>query len=543
MSKPIDRRIFLRGLGGAVVAAPFLGTISTHRASAAQPAAPRRLIVMFTHYGCITTKFFPAKSHGELTAADLEATTLKHLAPYVGKILLPRGIRTMNEWTSRLERGQGNDPHTQVAGSFLTCQPVTPNSDDPFSFDTATKVNAKPMGPSLDHVIAQQLSPSGTPLFMRVANDPDTNPSRISYSAAETPYPGLGTPAQAYSGLTGLFTSGPMNPDTYRAVRGKSVIDLVGDDLATLERFDMSQSDRLKLEAWKELLHQTGGTISTAQCSEEVATALGVTKQNVDAVRGSMGTDLATLKITDTLDGADIYSNIAVLAAVCNANPVIFLKYPGNYVYRGLGLETEHHSLSHRIGNAGMSGTCVAGVIDMLLKLDDYHAKKFAHLVGLLDGIAEGDGKLLDNTATIWFQEMSDGNAHNLNNAPIVQAGSAGGYFKTGWAVNVEDGSATLSAGRSEAVCADGTSNMVNGTTQSTGTEAARANAPINKYYVNIMNALGVKAAADGFPAKGGTAEVTKFGRYDKTEDFIGGGTKPAMINSPGGFDALRAGV
>jgi hypothetical protein len=55
------------------------------------------------------------------------------------------------------------------------------------------------------------------------------------------------------------------------------------------------------------------------------------------------------------------------------------------------------------------------------------------------------------------------------------------------------------------------------------------------------MNALGVKAGADGFPAPGGTAEVTHYGMYDRTEDFVGGGTNPANITNPGGFDALEA--
>jgi hypothetical protein len=50
-----------------------------------------------------------------------------------------------------------------------------------------------------------------------------------------------------------------------------------------------------------------------------------------------------------------------------------------------------------------------------------------------------------------------------------------------------------------------------------------------------------VKAGSDGFPAKGGTAEVTKFGMYDKTEDFIGGQVNPPMIHDPGEFDALKA--
>jgi hypothetical protein len=77
----------------------------------------------------------------------------------------------MNEWTASNHgagkgRGQGNDSHTQIVGSLFTCQPVTPNSDDPFSFE-APKFNAKPVGPSLDHVMAKQLSPNGSQLFGR----------------------------------------------------------------------------------------------------------------------------------------------------------------------------------------------------------------------------------------------------------------------------------------------------------------------------------------------------------------------------------------
>jgi hypothetical protein len=130
---------------------------------------------------------------------------------------------------------------------------------------------------------------------------------------------------------------------------------------------------------------------------------------------------------------------------------------------------------------------------------------------------------------------MSDGNAHNLNNLPIVQAGSAGGYFKTGWAVNVDDGADNLTNGNSEAICFDPELVMTS------GTDPSKANAPINKYFCNLMNALGVKAGPDGFPAKGGSAEVSCFGMYDRTEDFVGGGSKPPKINSPGGFDALKA--
>jgi hypothetical protein len=347
--------------------------------------------------------------------------------------------------------------------------------------------------------------------------------------------------SQAYSNLTGLFTDGGntevMTPDTYAALKGQSVIDLVRDDLETLERFDMSMSDRQKLEAWKALLDDTGSVVASAQCNEELANNLALTG---NAGGGDMlGGDISS-PVSGDLDAADLFSNVAVLAAVCNANPVIWLKYPGNYVFSGLGLSMENHSASHRIGNAGMGGACVEGVNDMLETIDQYYSRKFAHLIGTLDGIDEGNGTALDNSLVVWFQEDSDGNAHNLNNMPIVQAGSAGGRFKMGEAINVWDGSADLHRGNSFDPC-NGGGNIPTSDVMITGTPGDIANAPINKYFCNLMNAIGVKAGADGFPAEGGTAEVTHFGMYDRTEDFVGGGTNPANISDPGEFTELLA--
>src|SRR6187551_40065 len=61
----LNRRIFLRGLGGAVVAAPFLGSVFERAVKAAPSAAAKRTIIMFTHYGCITNSWFPAKLDGD----------------------------------------------------------------------------------------------------------------------------------------------------------------------------------------------------------------------------------------------------------------------------------------------------------------------------------------------------------------------------------------------------------------------------------------------------------------------------------------------
>jgi hypothetical protein len=365
--------------------------------------------------------------------------------------------------------------------------------------------------------------------------------SAISYSAAETIFPAL-TATQAFSDLTGLFQQGtPMNEDTWAVAKGKAITDIVKGDLGRLMSMDMSKDDKDKLAAWMELANQVGGIIASAQCNQELAMQLGASNKP-----GTMGDDALTRKVSDGMDNADLYSAIAALTAACNANPVIFLKYPNNFVFSGLGINADAHNQSHRLDNAGMQGACVPNAVQNLLKIDGYYAQKFANLVKYLDSMGEGDGTVLDNTIAIWMNEMSDGNAHNLNNSPIVQAGSGGGYFKTGQIINLDDSGATAEQmlGRSLAQCVDGAPQTSDGVSQATGTDPKFGNAPVNKYFCNIMTAMGMKADATGYPAKDGpSSEVTHFGYSDKTEDFCGGlnAVQGATIHSPGGFTELKA--
>ena len=228
----------------------------------------------------------------------------------------------------------------------------------------------------------------------------------------------------------------------------------------------------------------------------------------------------ANLATSFTL-GGDLMLNLIALNMICDTNRVLLMVWPGYVIFNwdGIKHQNEHHGLSHRTGNFEVGGNCrVDGVLDKLNEIDRWYAKKYAKLVGLLDSIGEGGGRLLDNTATVWLQEFSDGGAFNLNNLPIVIAGSAGGYLKQGRAINVEG--APIGPGHSEDSCGPGSDGIDHLNMGSTG-----GNVPINKLYVTLMNAVGCKAPGGG--------PVTTFGVFD-------GLTVDSGITNPGELTALK---
>src|SRR5690606_11715121 len=106
--------------------------------------------------------------------------------------------------------------------------------------------------------------------------------------------------------------------------------------------------------------------------------------------------------------------------------------------FDGLDHQYDHHGISHRNGSAAVGGEPLPGVETMIKEIDRWYGNKYATLVKLLDSIDEGERTMLDNSATMWLPELSDGNAHNNDNLPIVIAGSMGGYLKQGVSVNAD---------------------------------------------------------------------------------------------------------
>lgn len=530
----MNRRFFLRGVAGACLAAPFLSSVNEKLAKAQGMTAgkPKRLVIMYTHNGCLTTRWFPTNENGPMQASDLKGTYLEPLSPYVNKLLMPRGFRSLNGYAV----GQSIDPHDQACGSKLTCAYIS------------TESNRYATAESLDHTIAKQINPGDkTPLVLSVGAPSTLIKEVISFSGPNTAFPSNVNPQSVYKLISGVLMQGGSTGGTgstsggsgmtqadYMVSRGKSVIDLVSDDLQTYKRLNMSKADQTRVDAWLSLLRETETGIQTpamtAACNAAMATSLGIsdsalteasptgkiTAGNVLGPKGSADGD-ANLATSFT-KGGDMMMNLMALAMACDINRVFVFLYPGYVTYKwdGMSHTKEHHGLSHRTGDFSVGGNCFAGVIDMIAQIDTWLASKFTRLVKTFDGIPEGDGTLLDNTATMWLPELSDGAAHNLNNLPILIAGSCGGYLKQGAIVNVEG--KNIGKGNSESSCQNG------GTIGNTGSSGG--NLPINKLYVTLMNALGCKDSSGG--------PVTKFGVFDGNKDTDG-------IKNPGEVTALKA--
>jgi hypothetical protein len=496
----MKRRFFLQGFGGAALAAPYLSSM-IGRSSWAQEASPLvRNILFFTHNGVNTTRWFPELENGALTAADL-STTLQPLSDIVDQLLIPRGFRSLNSFGA----GQSLDPHNQAMGSKLTCAPI----NDDRSSDNYAK------GKSVDHEMASQLnSDKAPPLLLSVGQSSTSIKEVISFSAPETPHISEVNPFVVYSQLTNLLTAaapgdspatpGPVTPGDYRLLAGQKSMDLVREDLKRLQGLNMSKSDKERVDAWLGLLEETeggmmqmGNNVIGAACNRTFATDMGVTDATISAAgTGAKGTKSGsfnfnipsasdeTMKQSFTL-GGDMMLNLIALSAICDFNRVMGMVYPGYVIFNwdDISHQYDHHGISHRSGDLGTDNSCVAGVMQMINEVDNWYAGKYAKLCKLLKSIPEGENNVLYNSATMWLNELSDGDAHNLNDLPIVIAGSAGGKLKQGWAVNVEG--KNIGAGKSETGCTDNQN-----TSGITSTSGGRV--PINKLYCTLMNAYGM---------------------------------------------------
>ncbi len=416
----MHRRAFLRGIGGVVLALPFLESIEMRGVRAGTPPpVSKRFICFFQCNGVNMDKFFPTGGFGPLTAASFGAgTALAPLAPYASRLLIPRGLHTEPKGYMQSPVTMGCDHQVGMAHK-LTAQPKS-----------SADVTGYPTGISVDQEMAKSLNPAGvSALTASVGTQGSDDLGIISYSGPNAPVKGQNNPKLLLDSL-GLATADTKTQAMVNA-RRQSVLDLVSTDLAALKRKGLSAADQQKLDMHLTNLRAAENGASGLSCTiaPELASATG-------AINPKTVGDDANFKALGQLT-----MDILTLAVACNRSNVASILWgrgSGGPVFKwdGMNFAFNHHAISHGGSGSGL-GSPIAGFMDMLFQIDTWHATQMKYLLDKLDAYKEGANSVLDNSAVLWINELSDGDYHQYHDLPVVIAGGAGGALKTGQYVNL----------------------------------------------------------------------------------------------------------
>lgn len=445
LPRTVNRRAFLRGLSSVAIGLPFLESLQSHSAWA-QGSQPIFSLFICGANGVVGNDFHPSGA-GALSEGTLGKNT-KVLAPYADKIIMVRGIR--------YNGNMSNCGHAQGACQVLTGATMSGTGN------TATSTNE-----SADTLIARELNNGLDPIALYSGLKEGYINERLSFvepgqvRAAElspkTAFQRIFDQAsdEGFSGGSGGGTSTPpatTTPDPGTpanmapvlddlTARRKSVVDLVRDELMTLEgRQGLSAIDKKRLDVHLSSLRSIevdvsdpGSTpsdpadpvtnpVASAFCSADIDKA----QFDYSPPKGMSGEDQEKTAL--------LHMKIVAFAFACNVNRTATLQIGDgtdhtNYHVPSNSRGWSFHHISHRTqsdGAAGNDQTAMAAHSEI----------DGVRMATLLAGIQAFDAYgLLSNSFIMWTNHVSDGPSHSFSDIPYVIAGNAGGFLKTGQAI------------------------------------------------------------------------------------------------------------
>lgn len=408
MSKSISRRTVLRGLG-VTMALPWLEGMSlgrTHGLTTVAGAAdgpPVRLAYVFMPNGVNYPAWEPIGEGADyVLSPTLEplAGVRKHLNIYTGLTL-----------KKARANGDGPGDHARSSASFLTGQQArkTAGNDihNGISIDqlAAKEIGTRTRLPSLE--LGCEYGPS--------AGNCDSGyscaySSNISWRDETTPMPKLIDPAAAFERLFGDATQAAAAKD--RLSRRQSILDFVLEDSRTLAG-SLGNADRRKLDQFQTGVREIELRIERARKESE--------PRKLPDANAPLG---IPEKVSEHMD---LMYDMLLLAFQTDTTRVstLMLAVDGsNRAFPEIDIKEGHHHLSHHQNNAEM--------IEKIRRIDKFHVERFGRFIQRLSETREGEGSLLDNSLILLGGGISDGNAHNHENLPIIMAGRGGSTLETG---------------------------------------------------------------------------------------------------------------
>jgi len=404
--KHLPRRTFLRGLGVSL-ALPVLDSMVPAFATAATSAKPvRRLGIVYVPNGMNMWEWRP-KAAG---AAFELSPTLSSLAPFKDKLVVLTGMANAQ---ADPRPGEGLGDHSRAQAVFLTG--VHPRKTE------GTDIRA---GVSADQIIAAELGKEtelaslelGLEEVDLVGGCEDgyacAYSGTIAWRSDTMPLPVLAQPRAVFERLFGAGDSTSRASRLRRVDLERSILDMINDQLAALQR-NLGPQDRSRVTEFVESVRDVERRIQRAE---------------EQSGRGDFPEFHQPGGVPDTYgEYAKLMFDLNVLAYQCDLTRVsTFLmgREKSGRTYAEIGVPESHHPISHHQNRPEM--------LAREAKINAFHMSLFAYFLEKLKATPDGDGSLLDHSLLVHGAGMSNSDIHFHHDLPIVLAGGGAGQVKGG---------------------------------------------------------------------------------------------------------------
>jgi hypothetical protein len=404
-SMRISRRTVLRGLGTAI-ALPVLEAMLPGAALAAPSAPaiagkpPTRLLWVYTPNGQHMPDWAP-KSNG----ADFELPpTLALLKEFRKDILVLSGLAQDNAFA----HGDGGGDHARALSTFLTgCHVRKTSGSDIKVGVSADQVAAAQIGhftrfPSLEVGCEQGGQAGNCDSGYSCAYS-----SNIAWKGEATPVAKEVNPKLVFDRL---FSNGKQADRDRREAAQKSVLDFVRDDAGRLQNL-LGRNDRRKMDEYLTSVRELEQRLDRAG-NEPIPTPAMSRPSGMPSDYGEH------IRLMYDLLAVAFQTDSTRVASFVVANE------GSNRSYPMIGVHDGHHEVSHHGGDKTKQ--------EKIAKINRFHMEQFAHFLGRLQSIKEGEGTLLDHSLIVYGSCIADGNSHAHDNLPILIAGHGSGTIRPG---------------------------------------------------------------------------------------------------------------
>ena len=231
--------------------------------------------------------------------------------------------------------------------------------------------------------------------------------STLSFRDANTPLPMEYNPRKIF---TQLFGEGDTAQERKQiAQQTASLLDLISEGTTSLQR-QLGPADRTVLANYLETVREIERRIQQAEAHKLTNVTLPQAPEGVQD-----GFDKQVELMFDLLA-------LAYQADVTRVASYFMVSEGTNRTYNFIGVPDAFHPLSHHANDMGR--------IERLVKIQTWHAERFAQFLGKLAATQDGDGTLLDHSIFLYGSNMSNSDKHNSYPLPNILVGGACGKVK-----------------------------------------------------------------------------------------------------------------